>query len=70
MAQQKYEDMIMKHVMASFAQSGLRFLGITDEVVQPAETELVVLELQKYDDGLYVPHERRKLSPSGISVNG
>lgn len=46
MAQQKYEDMIMKHVMASLAQSGLRFLGITDEVVQPAETEIVVLEMQ------------------------
>lgn len=46
MAQAKYEDMIMKRVMESFAQSGLRFLGITDEVVQPAETEMVVLELQ------------------------
>ncbi len=46
MTQPKYEDMIMKRVMESFAQSGLRFLGITDEIVQPAETELVVLEMQ------------------------
>lgn len=38
--------MIMKRVMESFAQSGLRFLGITDEIVQPAETEMVLLEMQ------------------------
>lgn len=46
MAQPKYEDMIMKRVMESFAQSGLRFLGITDEIIQPVGTELVVLEMQ------------------------
>lgn len=46
LAQAKYEDMIMKRVMESFAQSGLRFLGITDEIVQPAETEMVLLEMQ------------------------
>lgn len=46
MAQPKYEDMIMKRVMESFAQSGLRFLGITDEIIQPVGTELVVLDMQ------------------------
>lgn len=46
MAQPKYEDMIMKRVMENLAQSGLRFLGITDEIIQPVGTELVVLEMQ------------------------
>ena len=46
MSQIKYEDVIMKRVMNSFAQSGLRFLGITDEAVEPVETELVTLEIQ------------------------
>lgn len=45
MVRPKYEDIIMKRVMESFAQSGLRFLGIDEEVVGPAETEMVVLEL-------------------------
>lgn len=44
MAQPQYAEPTKKRVMESLAQSDLRFLGITAEVVQPVETDSVMLE--------------------------